>query len=66
MRRGRSAQPVILVTAYGSPEVVREMREAGVADCFPKPFPMDVLVRSVRRALEVAAQSRRPQRRKSA
>jgi two-component system nitrogen regulation response regulator GlnG len=66
LRRGRSAQPVIVVTAYGSPDVEREVREAGVADCFPKPFAMDVLVRSVRRALDLAAQTRRPRRGKSA
>ena len=31
---------------------------AGVADCFPKPFPIDMLRRSVRRALEAAAEKR--------
>ena len=52
LSRGRHAQPVIIVTAYGSPEVHRDLRRAGVADCFSKPFPIDVLRRSVRRALE--------------
>ena len=58
LRRGRHAQPVIIVTAYGSPETLRDLRSAGVADCFPKPFPMDMLRRSVRRALEAAVDSR--------
>ena len=58
LRRGRHAQPVIIVTAYGSPETLRDLRGAGVADCFPKPFPMDMLRRSVRRALVAAAERR--------
>jgi len=59
LRHGRRAQPVIIVTAYGNPETLRDLRAAGVADCFPKPFPMDGLRRSVRRALETAAEMRR-------
>ena len=52
LRRGSHAQPVIIVTAYGGPDVLRELRQAGVTDCFSKPFPMDVLRHSVHRALE--------------
>src|SRR4029450_2496134 len=37
LRRGRHAQPVILVTAYGTPETIREARSAGVTDCFATP-----------------------------
>jgi len=59
LRRGRSAQPVIIVTAYGTPEAWRALRAAGVADCFHKPFAMDGLRRSVRHALESAAERRR-------
>ena len=59
LRRGRHAQPVIVVTAYGTPETLRDLHGAGVADCFPKPFPIDGLRRSVRRALGAAAQWRR-------
>src|SRR4029450_6032247 len=43
LRGGRHAQPVILVTAYGTPETIREARSAGVTDCFAKPFAMDGL-----------------------
>ncbi len=58
LRRGPHAQPVILVTAYGSPELQRDAERAGVAACFPKPFPMDLLRRAVRRALEDARRGR--------
>ncbi len=63
LRRGRHAQPVIIVTAYGTPESLRELGAAGVADCFPKPFAMDGLRRSVRRALETATETRRLRKR---
>ena len=63
LQRGRHAQPVIIVTAYGTPEALDDLRQAGVADCFPKPFPIDMLRRSVRRALESAAP--KPARRRS-
>jgi len=61
LARGRHAQPVIVVTAYGSPETERELVRAGVSDVFPKPFHVDDLRRAVRRALLV-----RPERRRSA
>jgi len=61
LTRGRHAQPVIVVTAYGSPETVRDLVRAGVSDVFPKPFHVDDLRRAVRRALLV-----RPERRRSA
>ena len=64
LKRGRHAQPVIIVTAYGTPAAMRDLAGVGVADCFPKPFPMDVLRRSVRRALDTAAETR-PRRRKA-
>ena len=51
LRRGRHAQPVLIVTAYATPEIVRELLAAGVVECFPKPFPMDALRRTVQRAL---------------
>ena len=54
LRRGRHAQPVIIVTAYGSPEAILELRRAGVVECFPKPFPIDMLRRSVRSALSAS------------
>lgn len=59
LRRGRNAQPVIIVTAYGTPETMDQIRRAGVADCFPKPFPVDMLRRSVRAALDARPGRRR-------
>jgi DNA-binding NtrC family response regulator len=59
LRRGPHAQPVIIVTADGSPEVLRDLQKAGVSQCFPKPFPIDGLRRSVRQALETAERRRR-------
>jgi DNA-binding NtrC family response regulator len=64
LQRGRHAQPVIIVTAYGTPEVLRDLHRAGVSDCFPKPFPIDMLRRSVRRALDAAGE-RKPARKRS-
>jgi len=51
LSRGRHAQPVIIVTAYGNPDTLRELRTAGVADCFAKPFRVDLLRLAVHRAL---------------
>ncbi len=54
LSRGRHAQPVIVVTAYGSYELARDLSRAGVVECFSKPFAMDALRRAVRRALAAA------------
>ena len=51
LRRGRSACPIILVSAYGAERSTRELRRAGVVDYFTKPFQVDALRRAVRRAL---------------
>lgn len=66
LRRGRNAQPVIVVTAYGTPEMLRDLRRAGVVDVFPKPFHIDSLRRSVRRAIAETDARRRPALRKAA
>jgi DNA-binding NtrC family response regulator len=65
LRRGRHAQPVIIVTAYGTAETLDRLRAAGVTDCFPKPFAIDGLRRSVKRAIETVADARRMRRRRS-
>ena len=59
LSRGRHAQPVIVVTAYGSYELARDLSRAGVVECFSKPFGMDALRRAVRRAIAPGARSRR-------
>jgi len=64
LARGRRGLPVIILTAYGSSETLRQLAAAGVAECFPKPFAMDALRRAVRRSLQRAADLRdvRPRR----
>ena len=62
LRRGRHAQPVLLVTAYVNAEVLRDCQNAGVAECFSKPFAVDALRRSVRRALANVDVRRTPMR----
>lgn len=64
LQRGRHAQPVIIVTAYSGPESATVLAASGVADWFLKPFQMDQLRRSVRRALERPAS--RPRRSRKA
>jgi DNA-binding response OmpR family regulator len=66
LRRGRHAQPVIILTAEGTPDSMRDLAGVGIADCFPKPFPMDVLRRSVRKALATAAERRGSRARRAA
>jgi two-component system response regulator (stage 0 sporulation protein F) len=66
LQKGPHAQPVIIVTAYGTPRALAELRRIGVADCFPKPFPIDMLRRSVRRALEATDSPRRRRNGKAA
>ncbi len=66
LSRGRSSQPVIVVTAYGSPENIRDLVRAGVSEVFPKPFHVDELRRAVRRALTAKPERRRSALRKAA
>jgi CheY-like chemotaxis protein len=46
---------VIVVTAYGSPAVLARLEDFGVHACFPKPFLVDQLRKSVKTALESRA-----------
>lgn len=66
LRRGAGAQPVIVVTACSTVEAQRDLRRAGVVDIFPKPFLIDALRRSVRRAIATFDGRRRPPLRKAA
>lgn len=65
LQRGRNAQPVIIVTAYGGSQSAGELATSGVAGWFLKPFQMDQLRRAVRKALE-STPARRPRARKAA
>ncbi len=64
LRSGRRPTPVIVVTAFGTGEVLAELAECGVHAVFPKPFRVDQVRRSVREALEGgdAALAARPTR----
>jgi DNA-binding NtrC family response regulator len=66
LSRGRNAQPVIVVTAYGNTDTTRDLLRAGVAEVFPKPFHVDELRRAVRRALLSRPERRRATLRKAA
>lgn len=59
---GRRPLPVIVLTAYGSREVLEELRGLGVQAIFPKPFRVDQLRRCVREVL-AAGQPPAPGRR---
>ena len=43
--------PIILITAYDTPDLMDEAERAGACDVFPKPFRLDDIKASVRRAL---------------
>jgi len=55
LARSRYAQPLIVVTAFGTQEAMSDLAAAGVSECFTKPFAMDALRRAVRRSLQRAA-----------
>lgn len=65
VRRARPAPPVILLTAYGPPATEAALRRQGVAGCFTKPFPLDLLRHAVRSAIERRS-PRRPSRARTA
>ena len=54
LRVGRRPIPVIVITAYGSPEVLEELQGFGVHAVFRKPFRVDHIRRTVREALASA------------
>jgi CheY-like chemotaxis protein len=55
LKQQGSRAPMILVTAYGSPDVRREARNLNIDAYITKPFFMDELVDVVRRLLPSAA-----------
>ena len=52
IRRMDSHVPVIMMTAFGTPEVFEEARRLGVFTVLDKPFDLDELDRLVERALD--------------
>jgi two-component system response regulator (stage 0 sporulation protein F) len=59
LRAGRRRLPVIVLTAYGTQDVLDELESCDVYAVFDKPFRVDQLRRSVREAL-VSEVSRSP------
>jgi DNA-binding response OmpR family regulator len=53
-RRRVPPLPVILITAYHSPDALAAAAEIGAADCLRKPFAMAELDRAVRAAIATA------------
>ncbi len=47
----RPSLPVILVTAFFSPESEKEAKQNGAAACIPKPFDITVLLNAVNKAI---------------
>ena len=50
--------PVIIITAYGSPEAAGEALKKGVADFITKPFRKDTILFTMNRVLELAIMKR--------
>jgi DNA-binding NtrC family response regulator len=50
--------PVVIITAYGSPEISEEALREGVADFITKPFRKDSILFTIKRALELAQTKR--------
>ncbi len=45
--------PMVLITAYDTPQLLQEARALGVADYIPKPFFVDELINTLRQLLPV-------------
>lgn len=54
LRKMRPDIPVIIITAYGSPEAADEALKKGVADFITKPFRKDTILFTMNRVLELA------------
>lgn len=57
MRQLGYRMPIVLMTAYGSPQIASQARQAGAADCIIKPFE----VPRIRQAVANALHDRGPQ-----
>ena len=54
LRKMRPDIPVIIITAYGSPEAADEALKKGVADFITKPFRKDTILFTMKRVLELS------------
>jgi DNA-binding NtrC family response regulator len=53
LRKMKPDIPVIIITAYGSPEAADEALKKGVADFITKPFRKDTILFTMKRVLEL-------------
>ncbi|MFH0777443.1 MAG: response regulator [Candidatus Eisenbacteria bacterium] len=61
-RKKNSSLHSILITAYGSPEVMASARKAGAIRCFSKPFKVDEIKECLRTALQASRGGRAKRR----
>jgi DNA-binding NtrC family response regulator len=54
MKKIRPEMPVIIITAYGSPDTASEAMRAGIADFITKPFRKDRILFTIQRVLDFA------------
>jgi DNA-binding NtrC family response regulator len=66
VRRARGSIPSILITAYGSNEVIASARKAGAVGCFSKPFKIEDIKQCLRKALQGSSSGRGKPRSKKA
>ncbi|MBN1503810.1 MAG: response regulator [Candidatus Eisenbacteria bacterium] len=59
VRKQWGPMPSILITAYGSNDVIASARKAGVVACFPKPFKIEDIKQCLRKALAESPGPRR-------
>jgi len=67
VRRQRRSMPSILITAYGSNDVIASATKAGAVGCFSKPFKIEDIKQCLKKALygDSGARSKTPGRRTS-
>ncbi len=51
LKKARRAVPAILITAYGSNEVIASAKKAGAVGCFSKPFRIEDIKQCLEKAL---------------
>ena len=58
VHKARRTMPSILITAYGSNDVIASARKAGAVGCFSKPFKIEDIKQCLKKALEGSSGAR--------